>query len=95
MAKNDVTDRFDQAPYRGQYAFKKTKKGYNFEVRMSLPGAEMKAINEGGHRIGFDICFNDNDEGEGPLKQQLHWSGMNGLFWRNCRFFGTLILLNK
>ena len=95
MEKNDVTDRFSEPPYNGAYMFKRTKKGYNFELRMSLPGAEMVAINEGGHIIGFDICFNDNDEGKGPLKQQLHWSGINGIFWRNCQFFGTLILLNK
>lgn len=95
MEKNDVTDRFSEPPYNGEYKFKRTEKGYNFELRMSLPGAEMVAINEGGHIIGFDICFNDNDEGKGPLKQQLHWSGINGIFWRNCQFFGTLILLNK
>lgn len=95
MEKNDVTDRFSESPYNGEYAFKRTKRGYNFELRMSLPGAKMVPINEGGHIIGFDICFNDNDEGKGPLKQQLHWSGINGIFWRNCQFFGTLILLNK
>jgi hypothetical protein len=55
----------------------------------------MVAINEGGHAIGFDLAINDNDAGTGPLKQQLHWSGINDLFWRNCRFFGTLILLNN
>jgi len=95
MEKNDVTNRFADAPYNGEFVFKKTEKGYNFELKMALPGAKMVAINEGGHKIGFDICINDNDSGEGALKQQLHWSGMNGIFWRNCQFFGTLILLNK
>jgi hypothetical protein len=95
MEKNDVTSKFSNPPYYGTYAFKKTEKGYNFELKMALPGAIMTAINEGGHKIGFDICINDNDSGEGALKQQLHWSGMNGIFWRNCQFFGTLILLNK
>ncbi len=95
MEKNDVTERFGTPPYNGDYKFKKTKNGYNLEVKMSLPGAKMVAINEGGHKIGFDIAFNDNDKGKGALKQQLHWSGMNGIFWRNCQFFGTLILLNK
>ena len=55
----------------------------------------MKAINEGGAPIGFDLAVNDNDAGAGPLKQQLHWSGMNGLFWRNTQLFGTLTLLNR
>ncbi|NQT23824.1 hypothetical protein HQ585_00555 [candidate division KSB1 bacterium] len=95
MEKNDVTSRFSDPPYNGKYVFKKTDSGYNFELKMSLPGAKMVAINEGGHKIGFDICFNDNDSGEGALKQQLHCSGMNGIFWRNCQFFGTLILINQ
>lgn len=51
----------------------------------------MRPIYDGGHAIGFDIAVNDNDEG-GPLKQQLHWSGMNDLYWRDTKFFGTLIL---
>jgi hypothetical protein len=38
------------------------------------------------------VAINDNDEGKGPLKQQLHWSGMSDLYWRDCKFFGTLIL---
>jgi hypothetical protein len=42
--------------------------------------------------IGFDVAINDNDEGKGPLKQQLHWSGMNDLYWCEGKFFGTLIL---
>lgn len=95
MQKNDVTEIFDQPPYKGEYKFKRTAKGYNLEIKMLLPGAKMAAINEGGHKIGFDIAFNDNDEGRGSLKQQLHWSGMNGLFWRNCQYFGTLILINR
>jgi len=95
MAKNDVTEVFSQPPYNGAYAFKRTAQGYNLEIRMSLPGATMKAINEGGHVIGFDVAVNDNDLGQGPTKQQLHWSGMNDLFWRNCQSFGTLILLNS
>ena len=95
MAKNDVTAVFSQPPYNGEYAFKRTAQGYNLEIRMSLPGATMKALNEGGHPIGFDVAVNDNDLGQGPTKQQLHWSGMNDLFWRNCQFFGTLFLLNS
>ncbi|MGB7589906.1 MAG: sugar-binding protein [Terriglobia bacterium] len=95
MVKNEITDVFPKPPYNGAYAFRRTAKGYNLEVRMSLPGATMAAINEGGHPIGFDIAINDNDTGKGPLKQQLHWSGMNGMFWRDCQLFGTLILLNK
>jgi len=94
MTKNDITEVFSQPPYDGKYAFRRTGKGYNLEVRMSLPGARMVAINEAGHPIGFDIAINDNDAGAGPLKQQLHWSGINDMFWRNCKFFGTLILLN-
>lgn len=95
MEKNQVTDRFAKPPYNGALAFKKTEKGYNLEIRMSLAGATMAAINEGGHPMGFDIAINDNDLGEGPLKQQLHWSGVNDLYWRNCQFFGKLILLNR
>lgn len=92
MAKNDITDSFAEPPYNGLYAFKRTSDGYNLEVRMSLPGAIMRPIYEGGHTIGFDVAINDNDEGRGPLKQQLHWSGMNEMFWRDTRYFGTLIL---
>ncbi len=95
MAKNEVTEVFSKPPYDGASAFKRTERGYNLEVRMSLPGAKMVAINEGGHPIGFDVAINDNDQGKGPLKQQLHWSGINDMFWRNCQFFGTLILVNK
>jgi hypothetical protein len=95
MAKNEITTVFPNPPYNGAYAFKRTAQGYNLELRMSLPGATMAAINAGGHPIGFDIIFNDNDLGKGPLKQALHWSGINDMFWRNCQFFGTLILLNK
>ena len=95
LEKNNVTEVFDEPPYSGEYFFKRTSQGYNFEVRMALPGAKMAPINRGGQPIGFDICINDNDQGKGPLKQQLHWSGMNGIFWRNCQFFGTLILLEK
>lgn len=95
MVKNEITEVFSKPPYNGAYAFKRIARGYNLEVRMSLPGATMAAINEGGHPIGFDIAINDNDAGKGPLKQQLHWSGMNGMFWRDCQLFGTLILLNK
>jgi len=94
MAKHDVTERFGEAPYHGAYAFRRTEKGYNLELRMALPGARMAAINHGGHAIGFDLAVNDNDEGKGPLKQELHWSGINDMFWRNCQFFGTLILVN-
>lgn len=95
MAKNNVTDRFSSSPYYGNYRFKRTSKGYNLELKMKLQGTVMKPIDKGGHKIGFDICINDNDEGKGPLKQQLHWSGMNGIFWRDCKYFGTLILLDK
>lgn len=49
----------------------------------------------GGQRIGFDLAINDNDLGTGHSKQQLHWSGSHGLFWRNCQRFGTLLLLNR
>jgi hypothetical protein len=92
MAKNDITETFSGPVYNGAYAFKRTPNGYNLEVRMTLPGAQMKPIYQGGHAIGFDIAINDNDEGQGPLKQQLHWSGMNDLFWRDTKFFGTLVL---
>ena len=95
MAKNNITERFARPPWNGQFAFHRTAKGYALELRMALPGARMTAINEGGRRIGFDIAINDNDADSGPLKQQLHWSGVNDLFWRNCQFFGTLILVNK
>lgn len=95
MSKNDVTENFSGSPYFGDYRFKRTVKGYNLELKMKLYGTVMKPINDGGHKIGFDICINDNDEGAGPLKQQLHWSGMNGIFWRDCKYFGTLILLDK
>ena len=95
MAKNNVTQGFSGPPYFGAYRFKRTEKGYNLELKMKLQGTAMKPIDKGGHKIGFDICINDNDEGKGPLKQQLHWSGMNGMFWRDCKYFGTLILLDK
>lgn len=95
MVKNDVTDRFTKAPYHGLFAFRRTGDGYNFELRLALPGATMKPINEGGRPIGFDLAVNDNDEGAGPLKQQLHWSGMSEMFWRNTQFFGTLVLLKR
>jgi hypothetical protein len=95
MAKNEISTRFGQPPLNGKYAFARTATGYNLELRMSLPGAKMAAINEGGHRIGFDLAINDNDAGGGHLKQQLHWSGVNDLFWRNCQYFGTLLLLNR
>jgi|SRR5579871_1181322 len=94
MAKNDVTNVFSKPPYNGAFAFKKTIKGYNLEIRMSLPDATMAAVNHGGHPIGFDIAINDNDAGTGPLKQELHWSGINDMFWRNCQFFGTLVFVN-
>ena len=92
MTKNDVTDKFSKPPYNGAFAFKRTDRGYNLEVKMTLPGAEMKAIGNGGRRIGFDVAINDNDEGKGPLKQQLHWSGMSDMFWRDTKFFGSLYL---
>ena len=95
MEKNDVTARFAAPPYQGKLAFLRTAAGYNVEIRIALPGAKMTAINEGGHRIGFDLAINDNDTGSGHLKQQLHWSGAHGLFWRNCQYFGTLLLLNR
>ena len=94
LAKNEITERFAGPPYQGRFAFRRTPKGYALEIRLALPGATMAAINKGGRRIGFDVAINDNDAGSGPLKQQLHWSGINDLFWRNCKFFGTLILLN-
>ena len=95
MSKNNVTESFSKSPYGGIYKFRRTEKGYNLEVKMRMPGAIMKPINAGGQKIGFDICVNDNDEGKGPLKQQLHWSGMNALFWRDCRYFGTLVLIDR
>jgi hypothetical protein len=95
MAKHEITDSFSKPPYNGAFAFKRTEKGYNLELRMSLPGAKMAAINDGGRPIGFDLAINDNDLGYGPLKQQLHWSGMNDMFWRNCQFFGTLLFLKN
>jgi hypothetical protein len=55
----------------------------------------MATIANGGHAIGFDIAINDNDLGSGPLKQQLHWSGMSEMFWRDTKYFGTLILVEK
>lgn len=95
MVKNEVTTSFPKPPYNGSFAFKRTARGYNLEIRMALAGAKMAPINDGGHVIGFDIAINDNDRGFGFSKQQLHWSGMNEMFWRNCRFFGQLILLNR
>lgn len=95
MEKNDVTPRFSSPPYNGAFAFRRTAKGYNLELRMSLPGARLLAINDGGHAIGFDVAINDNDSGAGALKQQLHWSQVNGMFWRNCQLFGTLILIRN
>ena len=95
MAKNDITSRFASPPYNGAFAFRRTPDGYNLDLRMSLPGARMLAINEGGNPIGFDLAVNDNDAGSGALKQQLHWSQVNGMFWRNCQLFGTLILVRN
>ena len=92
MEKHEITKIFGQPPYNGAFGFKRTSDGYNLELRMSLPGAVMKPIYDGGRPIGFDVAINDNDEGKGPLKQELHWSGMNDLFWRDCNFFGKLIL---
>jgi len=92
MTKNDITNRFPDPPYNGAFAFKKTADGYNLEVQMSLPLAKMKPLSSGGHAIGFDVAINDNDRGKGPLKQQLHWSGMSDVFWRDTNFFGTLLL---
>jgi hypothetical protein len=37
----------------------------------------------------------DANDGKGSLKQQLHRSGMNDPFWRDCKFFGTLILIDS
>lgn len=95
MAKHDVTAVFSKWPYNGAFAFKRTAVGYNLELRMALPKAKMAAIDKGGHPIGFDIAINDNDLGEGPRKQQLHWSGMNGMYWRDTKYLGTLILVEK
>ena len=95
MAKNDITERFAAPPLNGNFAFLRTPAGYNVEIRMALPGAKMAAIQEGGHHIGFDLAINDSDTGSGALKQQLHWSGVHAPFWRNCQYFGTLLLLNK
>jgi hypothetical protein len=92
MDKHEITKSFANPPYYGTFAFKRAADGYNLEVRMRLPGAQMKPIYDGGHAIGFDVAINDNDKGQGPLKQQLHWSGINDLYWRDCKFFGTLIL---
>jgi hypothetical protein len=94
MAKNDITARFGQPPYDGASAFRRTPDGYNLEVRMRLPGATMHAITDGGKRIGFDVAINDNDVGNGPLKQQLHWSGISGLYWRDTKLFGSLYLID-
>jgi hypothetical protein len=95
MEKHEITNAFSKPPYDGAFAFKRTAKGYNLEIRMALPGAKMLPIDRGGHMIGFDLAVNDNDLGSGPAKQQLHWSGMNDMFWRNCQFFGQLFLLDK
>jgi hypothetical protein len=95
MLKNDVTARFSKPPYNGEYAFQRTPQGYNLELRMSLPGATMAPVNQGGHVIGFDIAINDNDLGYGPTKQELHWSGINDMFWRNLQFIGRLYLLER
>lgn len=92
MAKHEITRVFANPPYNGAFAFRRTADGYNLELRMSLPGALMKPLHDSGRFIGFDVAINDNDEGKGPLKQQLHWSGMNDLYWRDCSFFGKLIL---
>jgi len=92
MVKNEVTSVFAQKPYLGAYAFKRTADGYNLELRMALPGASMKPIYAGGNAIGFDVAVNDNDLGSGPLKQEMHWSGMNDMFWRDTKFFGKLML---
>jgi hypothetical protein len=51
----------------------------------------MRPFREDGRIIGFDLAINDNDLGKGPLKQQLHWSGVNGMFWRDTADFGRLI----
>ena len=95
MVQHDVTDIFAKPPYNGRYAFKKTRNGYNLEMRMSLPGARMRPLKRGGRVIGFDIAINDNDLGKGPLKQQLHWSGVNGMFWRDTSDFGRLTLIDN
>jgi Carbohydrate family 9 binding domain-like len=95
MQKHEVTNAFSGPPYNGAFAFKRTETGYNLEVRMSLPGAKMCSINHGGHVIGFDLAVNDNDLGYGPSKQELHWSGMNAMFWRNCQYFGRLYLIDR
>lgn len=92
MEKNEVTEVFSKPPYNGAFAFKRTAKGYNLELRMALPGAKMVPIDKGGHLIGFDLAVNDNDLGYGPAKQELHWSGVSDMFWRNCQFFGRLVL---
>ena len=95
MAKNEVTEVFSKPPYNGAFAFERTAVGYNLEIRMALPGAKMAAIDHGGHVIGFDVAVNDNDLGYGPAKQELHWSGVNDMFWRNTAYFGQLLLKEK
>ena len=95
MAKHDVTADFAKWPYSGAFAFKRTAVGYNLEIRMILAKTKLAPMSLGGHPIGLDIAVNDNDLGSGPLKQQLHWSGTNGMFWRDTNLFGTLILVEK
>lgn len=95
MSKKQCDGKLSSSPYYGNYRFKRTEKGYNLELKMKLHGTVMKPIDKGGHKIGFDICINDNDEGKDPLKQTVYWSGMNGIFWRDCKYFGTRVLLDK
>lgn len=82
--RNSFRDRYD-----GQFAFKKTERGYILEAKMSLPGK--KTFCEG-DVIGMEIAVSDDDDG-GKRDTMTHWTGAKRIkFWRNAAAFGAVRL---
>jgi len=75
---------------RGEYLFKNTSTGYNFELRIPKDSL-LNNFLVSDMNIGFEISNADRDGGHGQ-ESVLHWWTTNGLTWQNTALFGTALL---
>lgn len=74
----------------GNWIFKDTDKGYNFELAISADSLASIMPLEADHEFGFEISNADRDGG--VRDNVLHWWTTDGNTWQDASLFGTALL---
>ncbi|MDX2022053.1 MAG: sugar-binding protein [Deltaproteobacteria bacterium] len=86
----DATSLFERFGRTSNVAFATSRIPGGYTVEVKVPWSELGSIPFGNRLVGFDVAFNDDDNG-GNREGQAVWNGTADN-WTNTSNFGTLIL---